>query len=90
MPPILGTLAGVFSFEFTNFFFFLNKVILFVHLSTDNSPPKIFNFKTSNSLFNIVDRNALHSFSFVYCSCGRVLIAVNFVCAFFVSLRNVA
>ena len=82
MPPILGTLAGVFSFEFTIFFFFLNKIILFVHLSTDNSPPKIFNIKTSNSFFNIVDRNALHSFSFVYCSCARVLIVVKFCVRF--------
>ena len=29
-----------------------------------------------------VDRNALHSFSFVYCSCARVLIVVKFCVRF--------
>ena len=41
----------------------------------------------------IVDRNALHSFSFVYCSCARVLIVVK-ICALSlchcVTLHNVA
>ena len=60
-------------------------------LTTEIGEQVVFKFEPIPS----VDRNALHSFSFVYCSCARVLIVVKFCVHFLcvivdVTLRNVA
>ena len=60
-------------------------------LTTEIGEQVVFKFE----LIPSVDRNALHSFSFVYCSCARVLIVVKFCVHFLcviidVTLRNVA
>ena len=47
-------------------------------LTTEIGEQVVFKFE----LIPSVDRNALHSFSFVYCSCARVLIVVKFCVRF--------